>query len=597
MALRLTDAPPTPPTARPRTTPSHAAAPVGPRAARRARALAAERLAALPRALRRGRRRSRTSTAATRRAARCSRLGLQRAAGERPRIARAFAAVAGAAPSTLLEAEPREPVLLNYAGVAFYELGALKPPPSALFRAARRLDPSSRTSRATSPSSQRRKPRGRRRRRCPQAAGRVREPAPARRARRRRRAPGRGPDAQPVHDRQGRGGDARRAASPPRATPSTRSSSSTPARPTAPSRSRECFGAKRPAPRVDRRLRRRPQRLLRRRHRRLGHVPRRRRGPRRRRRRAPARAHRPHLARGVLPHRDQPHRRPRGRHRASPTTRCACSATAPSTASRAASTSRSPSTCPAYLPERQELTAVRVEHFGYLGAVRDAKDKSQPQHRAARAPGRRGRRHARSCTSTSAPSTPPLGDVAARADALRARLGAAARPARRQQRTATRRRWPRATSTRCASPAATPRSHRAGDEVLELFPGFTDIVLEQALAAGAAGDADREEALLRALPGDGRRAQPLLGHRGLRHLPRARGARRRACAGAAPSTRPRRRCARCLQRAPGLPGRRRPLRRRCCCAAASPAGRGRRDGPRARGRLDARACASCSPSR
>jgi hypothetical protein len=30
---------------------------------------------------------------------------------------------------------------------------------------------------------------------------------------------------------------------------------------------------------------------------------------------------------------------------------------------------------PGYLPERLERTAVRVEHFGYLGAVRGAKDK------------------------------------------------------------------------------------------------------------------------------------------------------------------------------------------------------------------------------
>src|SRR3954463_8364763 len=39
----------------------------------------------------------------------------------------------------LLEAEPREPVLLNYAGVALYELGALDAA-EALFRACRRLD-------------------------------------------------------------------------------------------------------------------------------------------------------------------------------------------------------------------------------------------------------------------------------------------------------------------------------------------------------------------------------------------------------------------------------------------------------------------------
>jgi len=39
-----------------------------------------------------------------------------------------------------LELDPREPVLLNYAGIAFYELGSLKAA-EALFKAARRLDP------------------------------------------------------------------------------------------------------------------------------------------------------------------------------------------------------------------------------------------------------------------------------------------------------------------------------------------------------------------------------------------------------------------------------------------------------------------------
>ena len=39
-----------------------------------------------------------------------------------------------------LEVEPREPVLLNYAGITFYELGSLKAA-EALFKAARRLDP------------------------------------------------------------------------------------------------------------------------------------------------------------------------------------------------------------------------------------------------------------------------------------------------------------------------------------------------------------------------------------------------------------------------------------------------------------------------
>jgi tetratricopeptide (TPR) repeat protein len=34
-------------------------------------------------------------------------------------------------------------------------------------------------------------------------------------------------------------------------------------------------------------------------------------------------------------------------------------------------------TLPGYLPERLELTSVRIEHYGYLGAVRDAKEKSR----------------------------------------------------------------------------------------------------------------------------------------------------------------------------------------------------------------------------
>jgi glycosyltransferase involved in cell wall biosynthesis len=49
-----------------------------------------------------------------------------------------MAAVAGGALDGL-EGEPNEPVLLNYAGIAFYEIGSLKPA-EALFKAAARLD-------------------------------------------------------------------------------------------------------------------------------------------------------------------------------------------------------------------------------------------------------------------------------------------------------------------------------------------------------------------------------------------------------------------------------------------------------------------------
>jgi glycosyltransferase involved in cell wall biosynthesis len=66
--------------------------------------------------------------------------GLQGPATESPKaIAQRFAAVAGVALDAL-EDEPREPLFLNYAGVALYELGSLAAA-EALFRAAHRLSP------------------------------------------------------------------------------------------------------------------------------------------------------------------------------------------------------------------------------------------------------------------------------------------------------------------------------------------------------------------------------------------------------------------------------------------------------------------------
>ena len=49
---------------------------------------------------------------------------------------------------------------------------------------------------------------------------------------------------------------------------------------------------------------------------------------------------------------------------------------------------------------------VRVDHYGYLGVVRDAKEKSRRNIELLRAPARGGGRQHRSSTSTSAPSTP-----------------------------------------------------------------------------------------------------------------------------------------------------------------------------------------------
>jgi tetratricopeptide (TPR) repeat protein len=149
---------------------------------------------------------------------------------------------------------------------------------------------------------------------------------------------------------------------------------------------------------------------------------------------------------------------------------------------------------PAYLPERQERTSVRVEHFGYLGAVRDAKDKSQRNIELLERQAAEGVDtpflHFNLGTEYAA-----LGDVA-RALTHFERAWAAVRAAGR-------------ISSDGYAPALASRYVHAlrnagryadvesvGNEVLEVFPGFTDIVLEQALAAGSAGDAEREEALL-----------------------------------------------------------------------------------------------------
>jgi tetratricopeptide (TPR) repeat protein len=150
---------------------------------------------------------------------------------------------------------------------------------------------------------------------------------------------------------------------------------------------------------------------------------------------------------------------------------------------------------PSYLPERQERTTVRVEHFGYLGAVRDTKDKTNRNLELLERQVAEG------------VDNPFLhfnlgSEYAATGDVARAlthfeRAWSTVRAAGRL-------------SSDGYAPALASRYVHAlrnagrladvisvGDQVLEIFPGFTDIVLEQALAAGGAGDAERQEALLR----------------------------------------------------------------------------------------------------
>ena len=132
MALRLTDATPSP-----ENQPASSAAPSASLEARAAAALAARELAAY-RALfaeaaaiedvhRRYEARKRLLEA-----------GLATAGRDVDVMGAVFATVARAALDVLAE-DPREPVLLNYAGIAFYEIGELGAA-EALFKASRRLD-------------------------------------------------------------------------------------------------------------------------------------------------------------------------------------------------------------------------------------------------------------------------------------------------------------------------------------------------------------------------------------------------------------------------------------------------------------------------
>jgi tetratricopeptide (TPR) repeat protein len=144
---------------------------------------------------------------------------------------------------------------------------------------------------------------------------------------------------------------------------------------------------------------------------------------------------------------------------------------------------------PGYLPERLEATSVRIEHYGYLGVVRDSREKS--------------RRNIELLRMQQAESPPSpflhynLGSEYAAAGDARAALAEFERS------------WallhalPDRDSYEFA-PALVSRLVKAlrvcgrlpdalarAEEALERFPGFTDLVLEQALCAIALGEGDR----------------------------------------------------------------------------------------------------------
>jgi tetratricopeptide (TPR) repeat protein len=150
---------------------------------------------------------------------------------------------------------------------------------------------------------------------------------------------------------------------------------------------------------------------------------------------------------------------------------------------------------PTYLPERLERTTVRVEHYGYLGAVRGAKDKASRNLELLERQAAEG------------DDSPFLAfnigsEHLADGDAARA----LPHFARAWQAIGTRESVPRfgfapALAARYVKSlrlsGRVDEARRAGDEVLAVFPGFTDIVLEQALAALATGEPARGEELLR----------------------------------------------------------------------------------------------------
>ena len=150
---------------------------------------------------------------------------------------------------------------------------------------------------------------------------------------------------------------------------------------------------------------------------------------------------------------------------------------------------------PVYVPERLERTTVRVEHYGYLGAVRGAKDKVNRnlellERQVAEGVDtpflhfNLGSEHLSVGDADRALPSFTRAWKAIAGDERIGRFGFA--PALGERYVKSLRMVGR------FDDVAT-----AGDEVLAAFPGFTDIVLEQGLAAAAAGNFERAEALLR----------------------------------------------------------------------------------------------------
>ncbi len=151
-------------------------------------------------------------------------------------------------------------------------------------------------------------------------------------------------------------------------------------------------------------------------------------------------------------------------------------------------------TLPGFLPERLEITTVRVEHYGYLGEVRAAKDKSRRNLELLERQAAEGLDTPFQHFNLGSEYAAIDDDEAALAAFERAYAGVMHDPAR---------------LSYGFLPALCQRLVKAlrqcdrhgeaierGDELLAMLPGFTDIVFEQALAALALEDEDRAAELL-----------------------------------------------------------------------------------------------------
>jgi tetratricopeptide (TPR) repeat protein len=143
---------------------------------------------------------------------------------------------------------------------------------------------------------------------------------------------------------------------------------------------------------------------------------------------------------------------------------------------------------PAYLPERLHVSDVRIDHYGYLGAVRDAKEKSRRNIELLE------RQVAEGLDSPFLAFN--LGsEYAAAGDnerALEKFESSWARVAG-DQHIATYGFVPSLANRLVRALRTTGRFQEArtrGDDVLRLFPAFTDVLLEQAIAAASLGDHD-----------------------------------------------------------------------------------------------------------